>query len=78
MPNQFSNPTLSTQTSNSLFTLTIAPAKVIRGAGALISCGEAIARLGTRPLILGGDRTLAIIETHLQPILQQLQVDIAS
>lgn len=69
---------MSTQTSNSLFTLTIAPAKVIRGAGALTSAGEMIARLGTRPLILAGDRTLAITETHLQPILQQLQVDIAS
>ncbi|MGI2907627.1 iron-containing alcohol dehydrogenase family protein [Tolypothrix sp. VBCCA 56010] len=72
------HPTLSTQTSNSLFTLTIAPAKVIRGAGALTSCGEAISRLGNRPLILAGDRTLAIIQTHLQPVLQQLQVAQAS
>jgi glycerol dehydrogenase-like iron-containing ADH family enzyme len=69
---------LSTQTSNSLFTLTIAPAKVIRGAGALTNCGEAISRLGNRPLILGGDRTLALIQTHLQPVLQQLQVAQAS
>nr|WP_201280543.1 iron-containing alcohol dehydrogenase family protein [Hassalia byssoidea] len=69
---------MSTQTSNSLFTLTIAPAKVIRGAGALTSCGEAISRLGTRPLILAGDRTLALIQTHLQPVLQQLQVAQAS
>jgi glycerol dehydrogenase len=72
------HPTLATQTSNSLFTLTIAPAKVIRGAGALTTCGDAVARLGNRPLILAGDRTLAITETHLQPILQRLQVDIAS
>jgi glycerol dehydrogenase-like iron-containing ADH family enzyme len=69
---------LSTQTSNSLFTLTIAPAKVIRGAGALTNCGEAIARKGNRPLILGGDRTLALIQTHLQSVLQQLQVAQAS
>jgi glycerol dehydrogenase-like iron-containing ADH family enzyme len=69
---------LSTQTSNSLFTLTIAPAKVIRGAGALTSSGEAIARLGNRPLILGGDRTLALSQTYLQPVLQQLQVAQAS
>ncbi len=69
---------MSTQTSNSLFTLTIAPAKVIRGAGALTNCGEIIARLGTRPLILGGDRTLAITQDSLQPILQQLQVAQAS
>jgi glycerol dehydrogenase-like iron-containing ADH family enzyme len=69
---------LSTQTSNSLFTLTIAPAKVIRGAGALTNCGDAISRLGNRPLILGGDRTLALSQTHLQPILQQLQVAQAS
>ena len=69
---------MSTQTSNSLFTLTIAPAKVIRGAGALTSSGEAIARKGNRPLILGGDRTLALSQTYLQPILQQLQVAQAS
>jgi len=69
---------LSTQTSNSLFTLTIAPAKVIRGAGALTNCGEAISRLGNRPLILAGDRTLLLIQTYLQPILQQLQVAQAS
>ena len=79
MPNQFCNPTLSTQTSNSLFTLSIAPAKVIRGAGALTNCGEIIARLGTRPLILGGDRTLSIIEPYLQQLQQQqLQVAQAS
>ncbi|GAX40662.1 iron-containing alcohol dehydrogenase [Tolypothrix sp. NIES-4075] len=69
---------MSTQTSNSLFTLTIAPAKVIRGAGALTNCTEAISRLGTRPLILAGDRTLALIQTHLQSVLQQLQVAQAS
>lgn len=72
------NQKLSTQTSSSLITLSIAPAKVIRGAGALTSCGDAVARLGTRPLIVAGERTLTVTETHLQPILQQLQVDIAS
>ncbi|WP_199341576.1 MULTISPECIES: iron-containing alcohol dehydrogenase family protein [Nostocales] len=69
---------MSTQTSNSLFTLTIAPAKVIRGAGALTNCAEAISRLGNRPLILGGDRTLALSQTYLQPVLQQLEVAQAS
>ncbi len=76
MSNQFSTPTLSTQTSSSLFTLTIAPAKVIRGAGVLTSSGEAIARLGTRPLILGGDRTLAITQESLQAILQEQQLQV--
>lgn len=72
------NQKLSTQTSSSLITLSIAPAKVIRGAGALTTCGDAVARLGSRPLIVAGERTLTITETHLQPILQRLQVDIAS
>jgi hypothetical protein len=47
------SPTLST-------TLTIAPAQVVRGAGILASQGTAIARLGQRPLVTGGDRSLAI------------------
>jgi len=40
------------------FTLTVAPAKVIRGSEALTQAGEAIATLGSRPLVVGGDRTL--------------------
>ncbi len=39
--------------------------------------GEAIARLGKRPLIVGGDRTLSISETHLQPVLVEQKLKFA-
>ena len=51
-------------------TLAIAPAQVMRGSGILSQCGTAIARFGKRPLVIGGDRTLAITQPFLQPIFQ--------
>ncbi len=59
--------------------LTIAPAKVIRGLNVLEQAGEAIAALGCRPLLVGG-QTLAIVQPRLQPVLQQqhLQADTAA
>ncbi|MBD1870985.1 iron-containing alcohol dehydrogenase family protein [Cyanobacteria bacterium FACHB-471] len=54
-----------------LFTLNLAPATVIRGQDALAQSGEAIARLGKRPLLVGGDRTLAAVQPFLQPVLEQ-------
>jgi glycerol dehydrogenase-like iron-containing ADH family enzyme len=49
-------------------TLTIAPAQVMRGAGILAQSSELIARLGKRPLVIGGDRSLRIAQAH--PVLQ--------
>ncbi|GAB4437619.1 MAG: iron-containing alcohol dehydrogenase family protein [Cyanobacteria bacterium J069] len=49
----------------------IAPAQVMRGQGAIAQAAEAIARLGQRPLVIGGDRTLKAVRTQLQPVLQQ-------
>ena len=59
--------------------LTIAPAKVIRGSDVLEQAGEAIAALGCRPLIVGG-QTLTVVQPRLQPVLQQqhLQADTAA
>jgi len=74
MPNQSSSETLSTQAASSLFTLTVAPAKVIRGCQALTQAGEAIARLGSRPLIVGGKHSLAVTEPRLHPVLSQQQL----
>jgi len=75
MSNQFSTqPSLSTQTSSSLFTLTVAPAKVIRGSGVLQAAAAEIACLGSRPLIVAGERTLAISEQNLLPILETQQL----
>lgn len=58
--------------------LAIAPAQVLRGAGILAHIGEAIARLGQRPLIVGGDRTLTLTESWLSQSLASLAVAQAS
>lgn len=52
--------------------LTIAPARVTRGWGAIAQAGAELARLGKRPLIIGGDRSLAALLPPLQPILEQI------
>ncbi|MBD2494753.1 iron-containing alcohol dehydrogenase family protein [Nostoc sp. FACHB-280] len=76
MPHQ-SATTLSTQTSSSLSALAIAPAKVIRGSGVLSAAPTEIALLGSRPLIVAGNHTLAITQNTLQPILEQQQLHTA-
>lgn len=75
MPNQ-SAEKLSTQTPSSLSVLTVAPAKVIRGCQILTEAEFAIARLGSRPLIVGG-RTLAVTQVRLQPILEHQRLNFA-
>ncbi|MDJ0675137.1 MAG: iron-containing alcohol dehydrogenase family protein [Calothrix sp. MO_167.B42] len=71
---------LSTEAPSSLFPLAIAPAQVLRGSGVLQSAAPAIASLGNNPLIVTGDRTFTIGESHLQPILQHqnLKASLAS
>lgn len=78
MPNQFSAQTLSTQAPSSLLTLAIAPAKVISGVGVLQAATPEIARLGSRPFIVAGDRTLKITQQHLQPLLEQQKLDVVA
>jgi len=75
MPHQSSS-AFSTQTANSLFCLTVAPSQVLQGAEALQQAGVAIARLGKRPLVVRGDRTLSGIP-QLQTLLTQQQLQIA-
>ena len=48
----------------------MAPAQVVRGDDALAQAGEAIAQLGKRPLIIGGDRTLKVVRAFLKPALK--------
>lgn len=55
-------------TANSLLTLNVAPAQVVRGWEALRHAAAAIAHLGHRPLLVGGDRTLAAVQPFLQPL----------
>lgn len=63
---------MSSPTATALLSLTVAPSQAIRGTLAL--GGEAIARLGCRPLVVGGDRSLAVVQPPLQPILEAHQL----
>ncbi|MEA5515992.1 iron-containing alcohol dehydrogenase family protein, partial [Nodularia sp. UHCC 0506] len=69
MPNQLSTQTVSTQTSSSLLTLTVAPGKIIRGSNVLQTASAEITRLGTRPLIIAGNSTQSVAQKSLQAIL---------
>ncbi|HIK26651.1 MAG: iron-containing alcohol dehydrogenase family protein [Oscillatoriaceae bacterium SKW80] len=61
-----------------LATMTVAPTKIIRGTQILTVASEEIARLGQRPLIVGGERTLTIAQEALLPPLQQQKLEIAT
>jgi glycerol dehydrogenase len=78
MSHPTSTSTLSNSTSSLFLTLAVAPARVIRGAGVLKAAVSEITRLGTRPLIVAGERTLAINQEKLQPLFKSPQLDIAS
>ncbi len=62
--------TQANQTKFSPLQLAVAPAQVIRGAGILAKMGQRIARLGQRPLVVGGDHTLAVVQASLQSLMQ--------
>jgi glycerol dehydrogenase-like iron-containing ADH family enzyme len=64
-------------THSAVLSLMIAPAQVVRGRGAVAQAGDAIARLGQRPLVIGGDRTLSLIQPFLQPVLQGRSLEAA-
>ncbi|NBD31683.1 MAG: iron-containing alcohol dehydrogenase, partial [Cyanobacteria bacterium] len=57
--------------TSSVITLQVSPAQVIRGKGAIAQAGKNIAHLGQRPLIIGGDRALNLVQPFLNPILQE-------
>ncbi|HEY9737844.1 MAG TPA: iron-containing alcohol dehydrogenase family protein [Trichocoleus sp.] len=65
-------------TVDTLPVLAVAPARVMRGAGILAQSHDAIAQLGQRPLLVGGDRTLQAAASFLQPALAELAVEQAS
>jgi len=76
------------QSPTSLLSLTVAPTQVLRGPQALEQSGEAIAHLGHRPLVVGGNslrdsfasRPLATLASQLQTVLerQKLNYSLAS
>ncbi len=74
---KFSATDTMNQASTSLLSLTVAPAQVLRGSQALELSGKAIARLGHRPLVVGGNSTLAALASKLQPVLEQQQLSYA-
>ncbi|MGC1307891.1 MAG: iron-containing alcohol dehydrogenase family protein [Phormidesmis sp.] len=58
--------------------LNIAPAQVIRGSGVLAESGPLFARLGQRPLLVGGDRALKAALPFLSTALDSLQTATAT
>jgi glycerol dehydrogenase-like iron-containing ADH family enzyme len=65
------------QASTSLLSLSIAPVQVLRGYQALEQSGNAIARLGQRPLVVGGKHTLSSLTSQLQAVLEKQQLNSA-
>ncbi|MEM7063664.1 MAG: iron-containing alcohol dehydrogenase family protein [Cyanobacteria bacterium P01_B01_bin.77] len=63
---------------STLSTLMVAPTQVVRGAGILSECAAPIARLGQRPLLIGGERTLQAAKPFLSDALSTLSVARAS
>ncbi|WP_448562561.1 iron-containing alcohol dehydrogenase [Trichothermofontia sp.] len=57
--------------------LKVAPAQVVRGRGILPAMTAAIARLGQRPLLVGGAQTLALTQAHWQAGLEDMPLAIA-
>jgi glycerol dehydrogenase len=79
MPHQ--NLVSSTPNSNPtavLPMLNVAPAQVIRSRGCLEQSGAVIARLGHRPLIVGGENSNQLLTERLQPAIAQYQLAIAT
>lgn len=66
---------MSASTTTGLFTLSVAPAQVVRGNLAIESID--LARIGKRPLVVGGDRTLAVVQSRLEPAIASQQLSAA-
>jgi glycerol dehydrogenase-like iron-containing ADH family enzyme len=62
---------LSNRAATPLIPLLVAPSQVLRGENALSDSADAIARLGKRPLVVGGNQTLEVVNPRLQPIFKR-------
>lgn len=71
MQHQTATDSIATPPPYTLPPLQVSPSRVMRGAGILGNAGEAIARLGSRPVIVGGNNSLAVTLQSLEPLLQQ-------
>jgi glycerol dehydrogenase len=74
-PNYQSKRLKMNQAPTALLSLTVAPTQVLRGSQAVKLSGDAIARLGQRPLIVGGDRIAVKVRSLVQPVLEQQQLN---
>lgn len=55
----------------SSITIQVGPARAIRGSQSLDRSGRELAALGQRPLVIGGDRSLSIIQPRLFRVLEE-------
>lgn len=79
MPHQnLVSSTLNSNPTAVLPMLNVAPAQVIRSRGCLEQSGAVIARLGHRPLIVGGDCSTTLLTERLQPAVASYQLAIAT
>lgn len=53
---------------NPIVSLSIAPAQVVRGFNAIEQVGDQIARLGSRPLMIGGDRSIDVVKSRFKSV----------
>ena len=63
-----------TNTVKDLFSLQVAPANIIKGENSLSQSGQAIAKFGKLPLVVGGEKTLDLVTTHLKPICKEYKL----
>lgn len=68
----------SAQSSPTFLSMALAPAQVLRGTGSLMQAQAAIARLGQRPLVIGGERSRPVYESFLLPAIAGLTPHYAS
>lgn len=61
-----------------VFSLQIAPARILKGEDCLRNAGAQISSLGKRPMVVGGDNTLRVIDDYLTPIFKEYGLDAVS
>ncbi len=59
---------------NNYAPLTISPARVLRGENCLVDSGREIAKLGTRPLLVGGEQTLKLVKPAIDTVVKAEQL----
>ncbi len=64
--------------ATALRSLAIAPRQVLRGCQAVPQAGAAIAQLGQRPLLVGGDRSLTVTQPSLEAALHPYDITLAA